>query len=442
MTTRRKILAVEKSDWLRSVHWSPDGQRLAYIRYQRSSGTFQISIETCDLKRTSRTVVLPADPLLNDFCWMPKGRIVYLRQDSPDSSDGNVWLIGVDKNSGTPAGNPKRMTQWAGSALLATSTSADGKRLLLLKQTYQDQAYLGELAAGGTRMKPPRRLTNDEGSDSPTAWTADSKTVLFLSDRNRTLGIYKQGIRQETAEPIFTRPQDVDVPSRPSADGAWVLSIATRLSPDGAWILFAQAQKASADPTPASRIMRFPASGGVPQLVLDSRNFLLAFACARAPASLCVFLEPSLDRKQFMITAFDPLKGRGRVLRTVDDPSYADHTGLSPDGKTFAISRSGEAEIHIRLFSLSGGSDREITVKGWQNITGLDWSADGKGFYCGSQSPQGNTLLYIDLKGNALALWQHKGGGGQIWGTPSPDGRYLAIQTPVTSSNIWMVEGF
>ena len=45
---------------------------------------------------------------------------------------------------------------------------------------------------------------------------------------------------------------------------------------------------------------------------------------------------------------------------------------ISPDGSTVAISIDGEAEIHIRLLSLSDGSEREITVKGWPNITGLD----------------------------------------------------------------------
>ena len=36
---------------------------------------------------------------------------------------------------------------------------------MLLKTTFQEQVYLGELAAGGTRMNPPRRLTNDEAYD-------------------------------------------------------------------------------------------------------------------------------------------------------------------------------------------------------------------------------------------------------------------------------------
>jgi WD40 repeat protein len=191
--------------------------------------------------------------------------------------------------------------------------------------------------------------------------------------------------------------------------------------------------------------MRIPVGGGLTQFVLELRNWV-NFGCARAPASLCVLLEASQDEKQLMITAVDPLKGRGKLLRTVDQDPAAPLGGgsLSPDGTTLAVSRGGEAEIHIRLLSLSGGPDREIAVKGWPNFTGVDWSPDGKGLYCGSASPQGRTLLYVDLEGNAQVLWQYKGAGSgyAIWGVPSPDGRYLALLGAVVNSNVWMVEGF
>jgi hypothetical protein len=126
-----------------------------------------------------------------------------------------------------------------------------------------------------------------------------------------------------------------------------------------------------------------------------------------------------------------------------DEPSRTYGAGgLSPDGSTVAISREFDPEIHIRFLSLSGGSDREITVKGWPNLTGLDWAPDGKGLYLGANSAQGRTLLYSDLKGNARVLWQYKGGGFGIWGIPSPDGRYLATVDNVVNRNVWMVEGF
>ena len=278
-------------------------------------------------------------------------------------------------------------------------------------------------------MSPPRRLTNDEAYDAPTAWTPDSRAVLFESQRNGTWGIFKQQISQDTAEPVVTGPQD---------------ALSPRLSADGVWILYEERPKAAAGPSPPSRLMRIPVSGGVSEFVLETRN-VIEYSCATAQASLCVLAEASQDNIQFILTAFDPLKGRGKVLRTIQKDPTAELGGkISPDGTTFALSRGGDAEIHIRLLSLSGGPDREFTVKGWPSLTGLDWSPDGKGLYCGSVSAQRRTLLYVDLKGNATELWQYKaaGIGDGIWGVPSPDGRYLAILGTASNSNVWMLEGF
>jgi len=165
---------------------------------------------------------------------------------------------------------------------------------------------------------------------------------------------------------------------------------------------------------------------------------------ALAPRQTYACSTKRQDERLLTLTAFDPLKGRGKALRTIQKDPDADFAAgeLSPDRTTFAISRGGEGEIHIRLLSLSGGSDHEIRVKDWPNITGLDWSADGKGFYAGSVSPRSATLLYVDLKGNARVQWQVKGMEREIWGFPSPDGRYLAILGEATNSNVWMLEGF
>jgi eukaryotic-like serine/threonine-protein kinase len=434
----QKVLALGENEWLGSVQWSPDGQRLAYLRWERTPERYQASIETSDLKGASRTVIVPdTNVSLDGFCWLPNGRIVYSRQESRGSDDGNLWQISIDDHSGTPTDKPKRVTQWAGSWLWGLSASTDGRRLTFRKTTYQAQVYVGELAAGGTRMNAPRRLTNDEASDMPSAWTPDSKAVLFQSIRSGTLGIFKQGISQETAQPVVTGPQHK--------------TGAPTVSPDGAWILYREFPKDLIfGPSASIPLMRIPMSGGVPQLVLETRN-LRRLTCASA-ASVCVLLEASQDEKQRTLTAFDPLKGRGKVLRTIEQgPSTFNETAavglaLSPDGSTFAISRPGEAEIHIRLLSLSGGSDREITVKGWPNLAwrSLSWSPDGNGLYLGSVLPQGKTLLYVDPKGNAWVLWQFKGSGGlgNFWGVPSPDGRYLAICGDVIDSNVWMLEGF
>jgi Tol biopolymer transport system component len=416
----KKVLAVGENDFLQSVHWSPDGKRLAYLREQQG---YQGSIETCDLAGTNNTAVVSVEGA-DCFWWLPDGRVFYPVDEYP-ARKSTLWQIRVDGRSGKPSTKPERVNQWADSFIGNLSASADGKRLTFLKWTYSAQAYLGELSVGGTRMNPPRRLTNDEAFDSPFSWTADSKAVLFGSDRSGTEGIFKQAINQDAAEVVVTLPQGVRLGFG-------------RLSPDGAFVLYMETPRAGSAP---SRLMRIPVNGGVPQLVLETKGGQ-SFDCARAPADLCVLYEASEDRKHILLTAFDTLKGRGRLLRTVENSS--DHfvwSGLSPDGSTFALSKTGEAEIHIRLLSFSGGADREITLKGWPYLTALDWSADGKGLYVGSSTPQGPTLLYTDLKGNAKVLWQFKGAG-LTWGVPSRDGRYLAIRGSVYNTNVWMLEGF
>jgi serine/threonine protein kinase len=174
----QKVLALGENEWLYSVHWTTDGQRLAYIKGHRTLERVQASLETSDLNGANRTVVVwDPDLWLGDFCWFPDGRIVYSREEPSGSSDYNLWQVGIDNHRGAPTGKPKRITQWAGSYVQGMSASADGKHLLFLRQEFLGQTDVGQLAAGGTRMSPPRRLTNDEAYGFPSAWTPDRKAA-------------------------------------------------------------------------------------------------------------------------------------------------------------------------------------------------------------------------------------------------------------------------
>lgn len=276
------------------------------------------------------------------------------------------------------------------------------------------------------QSRPPRRLTQDEANDFASTWTADSRAVIVISNRDSTPHLFRQPIGGGQAEPLVT--------------GAKEVVYLARLSPDGTWVLYIEISwPGTRKVVPSYRLMRAPVNGGAPQFVLEMRRWR-DFQCSRAPASLCVILEESEDTKRLELTAFDPLKGRGKLLRTTEFVALMDGSGISPDGSTFAIAVGGQADTHIRLFSLSGGSDHEIVVKGWPNIIGLDWAPDGKGFYCGSISPAGAALLFVSLSGTVQILWRDSGPG--LIGIPSLDGRYLAITTQARNSNAWMVEGF
>ena len=140
------------------------------------------------------------------------------------------------------------------------------------------------------------------------------------------------------------------------------------------------------------------------------------------------------------------MQGKGRELTRIDvNPAVGGyHWDVSPDGSRIAVTMGGERGSRIRILSLVGslvGEMRDVVVNGWNGFQSLDWSADGKGLYASSQSPQAATLLYSDLEGHAQVLWR-RDGIFKTWGIPSPDGRHLAFVEWTSANNIWMIENF
>ena len=265
----RKILALTTGEFLWSVRWSPSGQRLAYISMQSS----RASLMTCDLRGMNRTVVLTAtglDRWMRSLWWLPNDRIIYSRAEAADV-EANLWQIGVKSDTGTSVGEPSRITHWAAVDVKNLSASADGTRLVLLKESSASQVYMGHFAEHSKSLQTIQRLTNDEAIDSATAWTPDSKAVLFTSNRGGKWGIFKQEIGQETVEPITEGRESANL---------------VRVSADGSWILYSEASPAAGGTLHVSRLMRLPLNGGPPRVVFENTQAELQdYPCARTPAT-------------------------------------------------------------------------------------------------------------------------------------------------------------
>lgn len=188
------------------------------------------------------------------------------------------------------------------------------------------------------------------------------------------------------------------------------------------------------------RIMRAPASGGPPQLVLTALG-TTDIRCSQPPANLCVFNEQ--QQSHLVFTSLDPVKGRGRELARMEiEPSMARPWDLSPDGSRLAMIGPDPREGRIRLVSVMNGVTEDLAVAGWNSFGEVDWSADGKALYVSSLTTDGTTLLRVSLKGEALVLWHQRLNLMGTKGVPSPDGRYLAVAGWTTDSNVWMIENF
>ena len=405
------------------------------MKYHRLPDKVACSIESLDLQG-GQPVTLVTDLGQcnngnNRFVWISTGRIVYIRI-GPDAGwlEGNLWDLRVDTSTGIPQSKPRQITHWTKIDPSSVSGTLDGQHLVVGKSYFYGYIYVAGLEAGGRRMEVPRLLTREESLNTLYGWMPDGKAVLFWSDRNDTFGIYKQGLDDSTPQPIVTGPD--------FKEGCVA-------SPDGLWVLYLSRPGLYRNPTTVERIMRVPSTGGTPQLVFEGRGDD-RIACARLPSTLCVLSEPSPDQKQLVFTEVDPVKGKGRVLMTLESKDVDSWSwDLSPDGRQFAIMRSDKDGAMIKTLPVSGGKAREFKVKGWKDLEGVAWAADGKGLFSEhSPSPPGGTLLHVDFDGNAQVIWQQKGTETDIWpgGSPSPNGRYFAMQGFPWASNIWMLENF
>jgi len=420
------------------VVWSPDGGRIAYLKVHQALESFECSIEDRDLLGGPGVVVLTG---LSTLCqnsqglwWAPDGRLIFsLAEPSPNANDSNLWQLNLDPRTGKPEDKPTRVTNWVGFSFSSLTGTADGKRLTFLKSNFQSNVYIAKLDAAGAKLTTPQRLTLDERNAWPTAWTNDSRAVLFWSDRNGPNKIFKQNIDQQTAEALVA-----------GSDEAWM----PRVTPDGMSILYLSSPQGlnafSGQPrsvNQVTRILRVRSGGDAPQLVMEAQR-LGNYACPRPPSDLCFLSQYSQDGKNAVFTAFDPLQGNPREVLTIDIHSGGVYNWMpSPDGSRIVFSDYNPLEGRIRLLSLKGQPERDIVVKGWAGINSVDWAADGKSLFVSSQSPTGSTLLRVDMEGRATPLWDQRGSW-RTWAIAAPNGRELAIQGMTSGSNVWMIENF
>jgi hypothetical protein len=213
-----------------------------------------------------------------------------------------------------------------------------------------------------------------------------------------------------------------------------------RLSPDGALIL-------EGAPVNAHKmgLYRMDLQGGAPQLLFYPEGFV-PFGCTGKAGNLCVFGQPSADKNELVIAAFDPLGGpRKELVRiplqagTSADIGFDYSWQISPDGSWIGIVKKHGQEI--RLVPLRRGETRTVSVRGYRDLIDLNWATDSKGMFVSAQNFDGATLLHVALTGNAQSVW-HQSQSTATWGFPSPDGRHLAILGANSESNAWIISNF
>ena len=128
------------------------------------------------------------------------GRLIYALQEAPpNDANFNLWWVRLDSHTNRSAGPGTRITNDE-TPIADISVTSDGKRLALLRRDFQTDVYLAEVLAQGKQLGALRRFTLDDRNDLPSAWTPDSKAVLFVSNRDGLNHIFRQAVEATHAD--------------------------------------------------------------------------------------------------------------------------------------------------------------------------------------------------------------------------------------------------
>jgi len=417
--------------------WSPDGHWIAYDKFRFGAYSNEAWIELFNLEHGTRNVIITEPQLEWGLEWLADGRLIYaIAEPPPSQNSSNFWTVNVNSTMGRSTGVPVKITS-GDDHVNQPSITADGKELVFSRYQPQLDVYVAEFFVKGPHLGTPRRLTLDNSDDLPFDWTFDDSSVLFTSNRTNAssiFNIFRQRIDESSAEMLVSGPEQKSV-ARLNSDGSEILYLVSLSSQDTGGQRRSEVQQESR----VVRLMRAPVQGGPSQLVLEAPN-IINFQCSRTGTDICVLSQA--EPKEYPFSVFDPMKGTLRQAAKLEETPSGWNWGLSPDGTLIAAVEVGATQHQIRLVSLAGQPAREITVKDWNNFMSLDWAADGKGFFISSNlTGRLDTVLYVDLAGNATPLWQVKNSQA-AWAIPSHNGKYVAIPAPTTECNVWMVENF
>lgn len=429
---RKGILKAPDGYAFDSICWSPASKRLAFLEIAPNPENDFIG--TIDSEGGNLTTVFKEKSLVagpegefSGLSWLADGRIVFARSNPQPSKGSNLWAITVNSDSGEATGGLNQITQEVDVFYSDLSYAKDAKRLAFLWTRPYYEIWLGHLDSSGMFHSEADKIVSEVSNNWANSWTADSKALLFTSDRRGgTRAIFRQAVPDGTPGVL--------------ADSGEIQTGAAAVANRTSYLFWSWPKDQGDSPKKRSLIqLRLPA--GSREKLLDNQPAESEFRCALA-SPVCLMSDESKDALNFSVLNLQGHKGKSVASLKIPVADGYDWD-FSPDGRRVAAVHSSLSDNSVRILTLADGAKREVPVPGWAELDYISWAADGNAIYLTANLPKNSALLRLDMNGKVDMLWRSESAIYLEQPVPSPDGKNIAFTVESAGeSNAWTIKQF
>ena len=211
----------------RYAQWSPDATRLAYTRRSISSGEQQLMVWSfTSHSEEPLTTLGKTDTLIHD--WSPDGRSLLVSKEGPNQLR-EIWEIPL---AAAPRAERAARKVAADPAYLLYQPhySPNGRWVVFEAVSNSPTAARSSLYAVSASGGPWKQITDGSGWDDKPRWSADGKTIYFVSGKGFFFDVWGIRFDPERSEPLG-KPFRVTTFDRPSLMiPRWIPPVALSIS--------------------------------------------------------------------------------------------------------------------------------------------------------------------------------------------------------------------
>jgi Tol biopolymer transport system component/DNA-binding winged helix-turn-helix (wHTH) protein len=374
--------------------WSPNGDRIAFARYADKAMFIYV---VPALGGTARRIYQGATAMAAGLSWSPDGNsLAFSESNSADPTRAWISVLSLADSTTRSLTSPP-----AGWLDHEAAFSPDGTRLAFVRSTVagvSNDVFVMRLPFGEAK-----RLTFDNRPImGPPTWTADSREIIFSSNRAATTGLWRVSAMGSAPSPVPGPEGEANWPSIP-AKGNNALVYEQWVSKANIWRLDLKDPKhIEKSPSP---LVSEKGEKMRPEFSPDRKR--VAFESNRMgfwDIWTCAVDGTNCDQ----VTSLHGTAGRAR---------------WSPDGRYIAFEFHPNERSEIYMVEVPGGVPHLVpTIPGTDNLS-PSWSRDGKWLYFASKrGAEPFQIWKMPVQGGTPVRLTKNGG---ISPVESLDGRYL-----------------